>query len=101
LYENAAPQKKIIIRTVATLTAGFFLTTMMPNALIKWFVVGCAADYCFRTATGGKTNLLGLIADFGGAEMSNDSTMKSEKLDTNEKPSVQHVEDVKTQTKKQ
>lgn len=75
-YENASPEKKVIIRTVATVAAGYILTTMVPTALIKWFIVGCAADYCFRAVTGGKTSLFGILGEDtmrGEAEVERDT----------------------------
>jgi hypothetical protein len=123
-YENASPQNKILMRAFATLTAGYLLTTMMPTSLIKWFVVGCAADYCFKAATGGASSLLGMIAseyggkknkvmfkdggkvyrdesDFERISVRDDFSARTPMDDKAEKEFSEHVEDVEKQTKKQ
>jgi hypothetical protein len=96
---------------------------MMPTSLIKWFVVGCAADYCFKAATGGESSLLGMIASEYGGKKGNKVMFKDgdkvykesdferisvrddfsarTPMDDKDKEFSEHVEDVEKQSKQQ
>ena len=50
-YENGSPESKAVLRIASMVISGYVLVALVPTDVVKWFAVGCAADYCMRAIT--------------------------------------------------